>query len=282
MANDVLPSPFRISRSQATVTAWPALNDLALYRLIVAALFAMLGLLDVAPHPLGYHQPGLFTVVCFAYLLFSLAAGLASRARQPGFERYLLVVTIIDIVALSAMMFASGGVCSGFGMLLVVAVAGGSILSRRRIALVFASFASMAVMMQQMALSAEQWVPITDYTHGGFLGLGFFATAALAHFSANRIRPSEGLAAQHVVDLANLGQLNGHIIQHMQSGVVVVDVETRIRLMNTSASELLGADTVTPSAQLHAIAPRVDALLTLWRSATIDCSLYVAPSPATW
>lgn len=278
---DLGQSPRSLARhSGAHLGGWAPLGYLSLYRVVVAALFVMLASLEAAPRPLGSYNPALFFYVVSAYLVFAIGAGLGVHRRWLNLELHLLLTTTLDIVALSMMMLASGGVQSGFGMLLVVAVAGGSILSRRRIALMFASLASLAVLIQQAVLAADWWVPISDYTHGGMLGLGFFATAALAHLSAQRIRVSETLAAQHAVDLANLGQLNEHIIQRMQSGVMVVDPDGYVPLANKAATALLGFDHDTSGLALSVVAPGVEALLVRWRAAD-ERSTYVLPSAAT-
>ena len=89
-------------------------------------------------------------------------------------------------------MHASGGVNSGIGMLLVVAIAGAGVLSQRRIAVLFAALASLAVLAEQAVTSLSGFVPIGNYTQAGFLGLTFFATATLAHYAASRVRASRG------------------------------------------------------------------------------------------
>src|SRR5690606_17307368 len=51
---------------------------------------------------------------------------------------------------------------------------------------------------------------------------------------------SERLAAQREVDLANMAEVNRLVIRDMDTGVVVVDAEGRIRSRNIKAESLLG------------------------------------------
>lgn len=259
---------------------WMPLAYLSLYRLVLAVLFAMLALMQFTPRPLGTFHPEVFTTASFIYLVFAVFCALAVQRRNPAFEQQLLVSTGVDVIALCALMYASGGVQSGLGMLVLVAVAGGSVLSRRRIAFLFASLASVAVLVQQIVLAWDWWVPVSDYTHGGLLGLGFFTTAALAHLSAQRIRASESLVEQHAVDLANLAELNEHIVQRMQSGVLVIDRNGEIPLVNHAASALLALPSEPLPGGIAENLPAMAELLARWRRDS-DRSSYVMASPAT-
>ena len=58
---------------------------------------------------------------------------------------------------------------------------------------------------------------------------------------ARRARESEAFAAQAGIDLAGLAQLNESVIEHMQTGVAVIEPAGRIRLLNAAAAQMLGA-----------------------------------------
>lgn len=257
---------------------WLPLAYLASYRLVLATLFATLTFSGVAPRPLGDHSPFLFAVVSAGYLVVAIVGAFAAVRRQPAFQTQLVGATSIDICILSVLMFASGGVASGFGLLLVVAVAGGSLLSHGRVAFGFAALASLTVLVQQLMLATGAWVPASDYTNGGMLGLAFFATAALAHLSGQRLRVSEDMAERTAVDLANLAQVNDHIIQRMQSGVLVVDGAYNVRFINSAAEALLGSD-VKPGGHLRHYSSEAMALLERWEKDQ-TMSSYAMSEPA--
>ena len=244
---------------------WAPIGYLNFYRLVLAMSFMAFSLADAAPAPLGAQDAQLFTYASFAYVLLACFWMWSGRIRSPGFAMQLLVATVCDLTVLSTLMYASGGVNSGLGMLVAVTVAGGSILSGGRIALLFAASASLLVLVQQTLLSLGRLVSDSDYTHGGMLGLGFFATAALAQVAARRVRASESLAQQRAVDLANLADLNEHIIQRMQSGVMVVDAERRIRLVNGSAQVLVGLPERVTGSAIDGVAPLLGELLQTWQ-----------------
>jgi len=244
---------------------WRALHYLNLYRVALSMLFIVVSLLELSPGPVGLFDPGLFQLTAMLYFAFGIASGFTIHRCWPAFDVQLIGQVTVDIVAVTLMMHTSGGVISGFGMLLVVAVAAGSLVAPGRVAILFAALAALAVLGQQLYSTTQALLPGPNYPHAGMLGIACFAAAALAFFSARRIRASEALAAKREVDLANLAQLSEHIVQRMQSGILAVDADERIRLVNESAQRLLGVRRPLAGRRIGAVIPGVAELLQRWR-----------------
>jgi len=218
---------------------WKPLRFFNHYRLILAGLFFALFFLGNAPKPLGQYDAPLFQVVISTYLLLSIVFGFTTRWRQPAFEVQVYAQVMVDIACLTLLVHASH-ISSGLGMLLIISVAGGSLLMPGRTAILFAAIATLAVLGEQVYAGLTGAYPLTNYTHAGALGAAYFATAILAYRLATRVRESEALAAKRGEDLAGMARLNEHIIQRMQAGIMVVDHAGHIRLLNQSARHLLG------------------------------------------
>ncbi len=244
---------------------WKPLRYFILYRLALSGLLLVLYFWGIAPLPVGHYDPALFRYAAVGYFIFSLIAAAACHLRSPAFDAQVVLQVFTDIVAITLLMHAGGGVTSGLGMLLLVAIAGGSVLTQGRIAILFAAMASIAVLTQQIFVWLSSPFPLTNYTHAGILGASLFATAYIAHVSARRIRTSEALAARRELDLANLSQLNEHIISRMQAGILVVDAHNRIRLVNESARHMLGLDSYDEGARVENVVPKLAGLLHTWR-----------------
>jgi len=218
---------------------WKPLRFFNYYRLILAGLFFALFFLGNAPKPLGQYDARLFQMAISAYLLLSIVFGFTTRWQQPSFNVQVYAQVLVDIVCLTLLVHASH-IGSGLGMLLIISVAGGSLLMPGRTAILFAAIAALAVLGEQIYTQIQDLYPPPNYTHAGALGAAYFATAILAYRLATRIRESEALAARRGEDLAGMAQLNEHIIQRMQAGIMFVDHAGRIRLLNESAQALLG------------------------------------------
>ncbi len=247
-----------------TDQAWKQLAFLNYYRLGLAGLFTVLCLSGDPPAPLGAQHLALFQAVSVAYAVACALALVAFHLRRPAFPHQVYLYILVDIAAITLLMHASGGVHSGLGMLLVITVAGGSLLMEGRTARLFAAIAAIAVLAEQGYAWFASTPAATDYTHAGLLGATFFATAILAHGLARRLRESEALAERRGVDLANMSQLTEYVIQRMQTGIVVVDDEFRIRLINASASRLLEFPADAEGRSIEDVCPLLGTQLQEW------------------
>ncbi len=255
------PSP----HGESEARTWRPLRFLAFSRFLIAVVFVLLHHLERLPLPLGSSDPELFYLAGLAYLAFSLLALYPLLKRQPRFLLQLTSHILTDVIIITMLMHASGGVSSGVGMLLVISVANGSMIAGGgRIPGLFAAMASLALLAEQVYTGLTHTVDETNYPLAGMLGMTLFATAILAHVLASRARESEALAHQRSVDLANMAQLTDYIIQHMQTGVMVVDPNKRVRLMNSSASRLLGTPNGNSGSPLSQYCPQLFRLLQDW------------------
>ncbi|HKK06075.1 MAG TPA: ATP-binding protein [Gammaproteobacteria bacterium] len=246
-------------------TTWKPLFFLNIYRLGLSGLFVLLTYTGHLIKPLGSANPTLFGAIALAYLVLCTLAVLTNHWRRPSFRVQVYALVLVDIAGVIGLMHTSGGVSSGLGMLLVVTIAGGAILMAGRTAVSFAALASLAVLADtvyaQLALPGHT----AAYPQAGLLGITFFATAILAHVLARRIRETEALAAQRGVDLANLAQLTEHIIQRMQTGVLVIDGMNQVRLMNEAAWHMLGMPATTERPSLNQLSGELLQRLNRWR-----------------
>jgi len=219
---------------------WKPLGYFNAYRLLLATLFTILFIAGPTPSLLGSHQPDLFLLSAVFYLVFSIFSVFTIHRQHLRFNWQTKLQILVDIIVLTLLMHSSGGLTTGMGILLVIAIAGNSIIMAGRMAILFAAIASLTILVEQVYAHFNRCFDNTSYTQAGILGATFFATALLAHTLAVRIRTTEELAAQRGLDLANLQQVNEYIIQHMEAGIIVVDGEHKIRLINESAWQLLG------------------------------------------
>lgn len=247
----------RRSRPDHRYPTWAALRWLFLCRLLL-----LIGLI------LLFSPPALDSVIAAAlaelawnvlilYALLVLFSGVTLYFRWPGRETQVLIAIYTDLTALTLLMHAGGGVTSGLGMLLAVAVAAGALMMEGRLALLFASLATLAVLTQQVYVDLREGGETASYTQAGLLGIIFFAVALIAHVLYQRVREAEALAARRTVDIANLTKLNAFIIENLQTGVVVVDGERRLRLTNKAALALLDAQAPLSRESLRDLSPEL-------------------------
>lgn len=261
----VVPSALRNADRQDSLT-WKPLRFLTLYRLVLAALLALLFFLLPGTRNLGSDNPWLYALVSLGYFLFALVVGFSTRLRRPGFQMQVLVQITVDILAIVLLMYASGGLDSGLGILLILAVIAGAMLMPGRMAFFFAATATLAL----MAEFSYRYVTFANldssqYTRVGLLGITLFTAASLAWLLAKRIRESEALAEQRGVDLANLARLNEYIVQRLQAGIIVVDHRERLRLVNDAAWVMLQVPPEDRPNSLRELSPELAGALHQWQ-----------------
>jgi two-component system, NtrC family, sensor histidine kinase PilS len=262
----------RIPASAASQTApsdlaWRVIGLLSLYRLLVPlVLLAMQGVAGPS-WALVTERPKLFVAACIAYFTAAVLLLIARRLEWSSLRIVALVNASVDAIAIGLILYASGGVASGLGILLVLPVLALTVLADRRDALLIAAVAALGVLAQQVFVGiTDPGTPATDYTTAGVLGVMLFIVGALLTWPvAKYLRESEALVRRQELDLANLAQLSQYIVQHLRESLLVIDAQDRIRLINESAAQILGDQNAYPDALLGEASPRLLFLLESWR-----------------
>jgi two-component system, NtrC family, sensor histidine kinase PilS len=244
--------------------AWRVLGLLNLYRLTIPSVLVALSLLATRPQTLGALSPTLYFYALVAWFATGVVCIALLKKRWPSLQAQAFIHVAFDIVAVTALLVTSGGAASGAGLLLIMPVAGVSLLLPQRIATTVAALAALFVLGQQIMIWLGGRADASDLTQAGLLG-GVILIAALAVAPlAGRLRESEALVRQRDLDLANLAELSQYIVERLRESLVVVDEQDRIRLINESARQILGGD-ATQNALLGEVSPRLLYLLTMWR-----------------
>jgi two-component system, NtrC family, sensor histidine kinase PilS len=241
MASEFRPAP---GLEAGAGYLWKALRYFNLYRLVIAGLFTLLGGLQRLPPTFTQFDVQLLTFSSGAYLLAAIALQATIERRWVRLALVRNAQVVIDVAALTLFMHASGGVAGGFGILLVVAVAGACLVATWHASLIFAALASLAVLIETVLGSLYLGYSAASYTQAGLLGGALFATAVLASVLAEQARKSEILAEERAVALEQMSQLNEHIVQRMRAGIVVLDTELRPVLVNAAAAYLVASNEI--------------------------------------
>ena len=238
---------------------------LNLYRMLIAPALLAISRFSEQSSSVGRAHPTLFLSVCALYFVLGIVLILAQRWTWPSLRVLAITHILIDSLAIGLILYASGGVASGLGILLVLPVGATALMTDNRPAYLIAAIVTIGILLQQIFSHAEGAASALDYSTAGVLGAVIFLIALGAQLLARRLVDSEALVKRQEVDLANMAQLSQYIFQHLRESMMVVDPEGRIRLVNESAALLLGDEAAFPGAQLGTTSPRLLQLLTEWR-----------------
>ena len=247
------PCPFSTQYKISARQAWLLLRIFFIYRFTIACLFSGLFFFEVGPSFLGSADPYLYTLTTSTYLLVTVVQGICLVLKKPLYSIQAQLQIFTDFVGLTLILHGCGGIETGIGMLLAVSVAAAGLLVGGRCALGFAAMASVLILTEQVYSDMTDAFGRTAYTYAGMLGASFFTISLLALVLAERAEENAVIAARQSVDIANLQQLNEYVIQHLQSGIVVLDRQNHVRMMNGAALRLFNLS--SQESTLEAISP---------------------------
>ena len=266
---------------------WRVFRASHIYRLALAALLLMMTFGLGEPNRLfGAQYPKLFLGAAVAYMALTLFAIVGSYRRRPPLPTQAHLQMLVDLVMLTIMIHASGGLTSSLNSLLITVVAANAILLPLLSALLSAALgfflllgswltsqwqaaATLARMghgpggweglWERLANASDDWVRL------GVLGAVLFIAAILTYALAERSRRSEALARRRTLELLEVAELNQGIIRHLQNGVLVVDGAGRVLLLNDTARDALGWTGAGTGMTLEALSSPLAQRLGAWR-----------------
>lgn len=242
------------------------INYLNVYRMIITVLLGAGFFTGAIGTAAATRNPTFAGTVLSAYLLF--AAFHLFSAMRPRKDVYRLAEysMITDIVFLSLLLFSFGGLENGLGVLLIFAGALGAIMLPVRMALFLASIASLSMIGEAV------WREYPNQGMEALLQAGLYSVTAMlaalvSHQVAYWARNFRIIAERSRAAVSELEQVNEMIIRRMRTGVIVVDEDCNVRVMNESAWFLMGSPPVRQK-HLGDLSPRLEKALRAWRKTT--------------
>ncbi|HYN77099.1 MAG TPA: two-component sensor histidine kinase, partial [Lamprocystis sp. (in: g-proteobacteria)] len=163
------PETRRGSKGRGRYPTWESLRWLFLFRLLMVVALVLV-FSPAVEDPLVARVDGpLAWRVLVVYAILVMASGLNLWARWPSRNSQVYLAIFVDLIVFTLVMHAGGGVGSGLGVLLAIGVAASALMMEGRLALLFASFATLAVMTEQTYVVLTRDAPSSDFTQAGLL-----------------------------------------------------------------------------------------------------------------
>ncbi len=259
----MLPFPSPLQAEPAD-SFWVSLRYFNFYRIGVASVFLLAVLIYGDQLNLGSHDPAAFTYTSLTYLALAAVFHVAMRKIPSRFYLQLTLHVITDVAAITLLMYASGGMRSGLGVMLLISLAAAAMVSRGTLMLFYAAIATIALLLEQSYWVLVQDASTANYLQPGLMSIGYFATALITNQLAQRLIMNERVARQRGADLANQFRINQLVIQDVQDGVMVVDANGLVRQHNRQVAVLLGHD-APELAQIDEYSEELARRLAAWR-----------------
>jgi len=258
------PELFLAPPERTPESFWISLAYFNLYRVAVATLFLTLSVVYQDALNLGSHSPDLFRYAASAYLFAAILCHLALRRVRRHFNLQLSIHAGLDVLAITVLMNASGGVRSGLGVTLLISLIMAAIVAPRRLSFLYAALATIALLLEQTYWVLAQDTPVAAYAQPGLLAMGCFAASGVTGWLAQRVAANERLAAQRGRELANQMRVNELVLRDMHDGVLVLDRGGRVVQHNPQAPVLLRAERLVGN-DIDTLLPQFAERWRIWR-----------------
>ncbi len=245
MTSTIAPTGTTPSKHPPAVVDWHALKILNQYRLLLLVVVAAIYYLADSQSALGQRNPAVFQFAHTAYLLCAVLFAYLITNHRPAPVTQFYLHSYFDIVFITLLIYASGGVQSGLGPLMLVAIALISQLTSVRYAMLFAAMASSAILAAELytRLTYGSWASHFELT--ALFGALLFATAWMMTVPLRQLltrHRHEPATLRSALDVEQISLLNEEIIRELDSGVLVVDSANQVQLINDTARTLLAAE----------------------------------------
>ncbi|MBQ0752677.1 MAG: sensor histidine kinase [Gammaproteobacteria bacterium] len=224
----------------ANQSLWTPARVYDTYRVLLA--FSLVTVfLFTWPQPLiGQSNPGLYLGTAITYLIITvLSAALRHRINALLRSWTPLLPFVADVLFVTTLIHASGGIESNLGILLVVSVAAASIIVLGRGGLFIAALATISIMFEQFWFSLQlSGTNPLQLTEPALLGVAFFVTSVIVQQISIRLAHSEAIAEQRRQAIHQLEAINKQIVERMRTGIIVLDPQFNVLLANPAADLL--------------------------------------------
>jgi len=221
---------------------------------VVSAILASTVLLDLQPQDaMAEGARSVLARLVLATYLFSLVSFGVLRFTSWQLRALSYAQIVWDLLLVTMLILVTGGVNSPYAFLYFLSIISASVLLARSEAYYTASlcvilYGAMLDFQYYGRLSQLGLDPLPAQIHGAayifyliFLySASFYLTALLAGNLSERARRSENALQEKAIDYEELERLNSSIVSTIDSGLVTINQQARVRVFNRYAEVLTG------------------------------------------
>jgi two-component system sensor histidine kinase PilS (NtrC family) len=253
------PNPATIPQSNQSL-----LRVYVYYRTLLSALLLFMYSNQLAPNILGTSAPQLFHFSAIFYTaLNAIALAILWRVKFYAKQQQRFVLFVIDIAAISLLVYASADASAGLSYLLIISIAAGSMLLRGQIAIALAALATITII--SINLIKPDQLDGQALFAAGSLGTMLFITAVCFLYLTQKIKASSEEAFIQTKQAAHSQRLAQTIVERMRTGIMVLNKDNRIEMVNQSAKQMLN---LTGNEQYQTLCnmPELEQQIKFWRT----------------
>ena len=234
------------------------------YRLVIGSvLFALT--LSSTGSAVGADDIPVQMIVAGILIVTSLIIATLAPGSKLTSESGIFGVMMIDVVATTLIADPSTVVASGFTALYLVTVAAASmLLQNRQLSTLVAALTVMAILADTLFHMSRGETGPSDLLYAGLRGALVFVVSWLGQIASATLVQAEQRAEVATTQARRLKLFNDQIVEHMQTGILIVSPSNGLRPVNSAALDLLLLDS-TSERPAHLVDPQLALSLEDWR-----------------
>lgn len=207
--------------------------------------------------------PGFYTWITsyVIIVLFSIFLSFAISSEKALYSYIITISSMLDIIMIVILMSISGGIQSGYGILLLPFLAMLSLPVSGRYAMFYAAFASICLFIGVILdiLNGSR-TDSSNLFQAGLLAITCFIVSLVTWQLGNVARRAAKLASARGNQIAHLSRLNALALQGLQEAVLIFSADGRVQQFNSKAKQYF------PQLKHGSIIDSILPLLRKWRN----------------
>ena len=266
--------------AESRETFWRSLQTLNGTRVVIAMVLLAYLAFDTRGQGSGTAMVNI--QLCAGYLFLALVFMLSAAWWRKRFMVQLGVQVACDLIFISLLYLAAGGVRSGLAILYLFPLAGCAILAPLMLSLFAASLAALFMLAEstyRIFLSDSEAAVL----QAGLYGAAFFAAVLVVNRMAAKLIGQEELAVQRGIEVGVQQAVNRLVMSHAGDGIIVLGAQGQVYASNPAAQQMLGltesiADfRLSDNPSLLPVALAYDE----WRANPVQSSAFINVKPYT-
>ena len=234
------------------------------YRLVIGSVLFALTLSSTGSALVADEIPVQMLVAGILIVTSLIIASLGPRSKLTS-ESGIFGVMLIDVVATTLIADPSTVVASGFTALYLVTVAAASMmLQSRQLSTLVAALTVMAILADALFHMSRGETDAGELLYAGLRGILVFVVSWLGQIASATLVQAEQRAEVATTQVRRLKLFNDQIVEHMQTGILIVSPTNGLRPVNSAARDLLLLDS-TSERPAHLVDPQLAVSLDDWR-----------------
>ena len=234
------------------------------YRLVIGSVLFALTLSDTGSGLLS-DDIALQTTGAGIFVISSLIIALLGSPSKFTTESGIFGVMMMDVVATTLVADPTTSLISGFTVLYLVTVAAaGMLLATRQLAILVAAAAAVATIADTLFSEYQGISDAELLLYAGLRGAIVFLVCRVGQAAAATLTKAERRATEAANEAQHLKLFTDQIVEHMQTGILLVTPNNDLKPINSAASDLLMLDSDS-AISAQQVDPQLAMTLLEWR-----------------